>query len=423
MLLKFNFKNFKSFKDEVSLDLTATKISEFSDSNFTIGNIKVLPVASIFGANASGKSNVMEAFRFMCDYVMMSLNFAGGQINPALQNRVIKPLPFLFDSKSKNEGTKFEIYFAMNNDKTERIYQYGFIFNNSIIEEEWLNSKAKTSREAFKCIFYRGKGDNDFSGLEKDKINNIEVSMQKETLVLTLGAKLNEKILSEIFKWFTLIGNLNFGDTSENFIISQMYGISQHMLNRDIQEQVINYLSAFDESIVGMEAKERIVNPVTKQKIIDIGFHHKMKDGNDKVTLPLLMESAGTQKMFNLYPFFNSALINGGLLFIDELNSRLHPLLLRTILQMFLDKDINPNKAQLVFTSHDIWQLKSDILRRDEIWFTEKDGQGVSTLYSLSDFIDEDGGKIRKDEDYQKNYILGKYGAIPNLKGFDGVFE
>ena len=423
MLLKFKFKNFKSFKDEVCLDLTATKITEFSDRNFEVGNIKVLPIASIFGANASGKSNVMEAFRFMIDYVVMSLNFAGGQINPALQNRVIKPIPFLFDSKSRNEGSKFEVYFVMNNDKAERIYQYGFIFNNGMIEEEWLYYKSKTSREGFKNIFYRSKDENDYSGLEKDKIKNIEVSMQKETLILTLGAKLKEKILSEIYKWFMEIMDINFGNTAENLFISQMYGTLQHMLNKDVQKHVVNYISTFDESIVGMDVKEGLINPITKQKPIEISFHHKMIGTNSIVRLPLLMESAGTQKMFNLYPYFNNAILNGCLLFIDELNARLHPLLIRTIIQMFLDKDINKKNAQLVFTSHDVWQLKSDIMRRDEIWFTEKNDEGISNLYSLSDFIDEDGEKIRKDEDYQKNYILGKYGAIPNLKGFEGVFD
>lgn len=423
MLLKFKFKNFKSFRDEVCLDLTATKITEFSDRNFEVGNIKVLPVASIFGANASGKSNVMDAFRFMCEYIIMSLNFAGGQVNPLLQGGTIKPTPFLFDSKSRDEGSKFEVYFVMNNDKTEKIYQYGFVFNNSIIEEEWLYYKAKTSREDFKNIFYRSKDENNYDGLEKDKIKNIEVSMQKETLVLTLGSKLKERTLSDIYNWFMQIMNINFGNVAENLFISQMYGILQHMLNENIQKNVVKYLSTFDESIVGMDAQESLIDPITKKKTIEINFHHKMIDTGKAMRLPMIMESAGTQKMFNLYPYFNNAIINGCLLFIDELNARLHPLLIRTIVQMFLDKDINTNKAQLIFTSHDVWQLKSDIMRRDEIWFTEKNDKGISNLYSLSDFIDEDGVKVRKDEDYQKNYILGKYGAIPNLKGFEGVFD
>ena len=139
MLLQFKFKNFKSFKEETILNMEATSIKDHNNSLIEINNIKTLPVAGIYGANASGKSNVMEAFRFMIDYVVMSLSFAGGQLDPALQNRVIKPLPYLFDTKSKNEGTKFELFFVMNNDRTEKIYQYGFIYNNSSIEEEWFD--------------------------------------------------------------------------------------------------------------------------------------------------------------------------------------------------------------------------------------------------------------------------------------------
>lgn len=423
MLLKFNFRNFKSFKDEASLDLTATKISEFAENNFSVGNIKVLPVAGIFGANASGKSNVMDAFRFMLNYVMMSLNFAGGQVNPTIQNRIIRPMPFLFDSKSKKEGSKFEIYFTLNSDTKERIFQYGFIYNNDIIEEEWLNYKAKTSREEFKTVFYRGNEEIDLEGLEKDIAKNIKVSMQKETLILTLGAKLNENLLGSIYNWFSQIISLDFGNTAENYMISQGIGISRLMLDKKMQDSITKFLSTFDDQIMGMDAAEKEINPLTKQKVIDVNFHHRMNDSDEIVTIPMPLESSGTQKMFHLYPYFDNAIKRGEVVFIDELNSRLHPLVLRTIIQMFLNKEINKNKAQLVFTSHDVWQLKSDIMRRDEIWFTEKDDKGRSTLYSLSDFMDEDGVKIRKDEDYQKNYLLGKYGAIPKLKGFDGVFE
>lgn len=109
----------------------------------------------------------------------------------------------------------------------------------------------------------------------------------------------------------------------------------------------------------------------------------------------------------------------GKCIFIDELNARLHPLLVRNFLLTFLNPNINVNHAQLVFTTHDTWQLSNQLLRRDEIWFVEKDDQGVSTLYSLADFVDEDGVRIRKDESYEKNYLIGKYGAIPTLKSID----
>ena len=113
------------------------------------------------------------------------------------------------------------------------------------------------------------------------------------------------------------------------------------------------------------------------------------------------------------------ALERGGVLCVDELNARLHPLLVRNVILMFLNAKINKNHAQLVFTSHDAWQLDHSILRRDEIWFTDKDRDGVSSLYSLADFVDEGGNKIRKDESLAKNYLLGKYGAIPQLKSLD----
>ena len=144
-----------------------------------------------------------------------------------------------------------------------------------------------------------------------------------------------------------------------------------------------------------------------------------MMDSDQTGTIPLQNESAGTLKMFALYPLLQDVLANGGVFFVDELNARLHPLLVRSFIITFLNPEINKNHAQLIFTSHDSWQLNSNLLRRDEIWFTEKNENGVSILYSLADFFDEDGVKIRKDENYEKNYLLGKYGAIPSLKYFD----
>ena len=123
--------------------------------------------------------------------------------------------------------------------------------------------------------------------------------------------------------------------------------------------------------------------------------------------------------MFALYPLLQEVLETGGVLFVDELNARLHPLLVRSFVITFLNPETNKKHAQLIFTSHDSWQLNSNILRRDEIWFTEKADNEISTLYSLADFVDEDGVKIRKDENYEKNYLLGKYGAIPTMKCFD----
>ena len=141
---------------------------------------------------------------------------------------------------------------------------------------------------------------------------------------------------------------------------------------------------------------------------------HKLPDGNT-VSIPLQDESQGTLKMIALYPALQDVLSTGGVLFVDELNARLHPLLVRNIIITFKNIESNPKHAQLVFTTHDSWQISNDLLRRDEIWFTEKNTEGVSTLYSLAEFVSNDGNKIRKDESIGKNYMLGKYGAIPIL--------
>ena len=127
--------------------------------------------------------------------------------------------------------------------------------------------------------------------------------------------------------------------------------------------------------------------------------------------------------MFALYPELQSVMKNGGVYFIDDLNASFHPLLVRNFILTFLNPEININHAQLIFTTHDTWQLSNRLLRRDEIWFTEKDDEGLSTLYSLADFIDEDSSRIRKDENYEENYLLGKYGAIPSLKTIDFLQE
>lgn len=231
-----------------------------------------------------------------------------------------------------------------------------------------------------------------------------------------MGAKLKITKLKTIRDWFYDNNFANFGNPYENVFLSSLIpeGFSD---SKSVQDKVVSYFSSFDASIIGFNV-EVLKSDDEDRKHIKIDAIHRTIDGGT-ATIPLEEESDGTLKMFALYPALQDTLENGGVLFVDELNARLHPLLVRSFLITFLNPTINTKNAQLVFTTHDSWQLSNNLLRRDEIWFTEKDKQGVSTLYSLADFIDEDGAKIRKDESYEKNYLLGKYGAIPTLKYFD----
>lgn len=418
MLLQFNFKNYKSFRDDTTLDLTATKISEYNNHVISIANERILPVAAIFGANASGKSNVQEAFRYMATYVLQSLNYGGDESSAIKKKSVFfKPTPFLFDTESKTAESTFEVYFMDSEEDGAKTYNYGFSVNHTGVCEEWLNSKSKASRGAFKTIFYRKGNELDLSGIPTKSHENLRIALEKETLVVSLGARLKIAKLKHIRDWFVYNEVANFGQPVENLVLSQIIpeGFAD---DKAVQQKVIQFFSSFDPSIIDFNV-EVLKSNDEETEHIKIDAIHKIIGSDKTASIPLEHESAGTLKMFALYPMLQYALSTGGVLFVDELNARLHPLLVRTFVITFLNPEINTKHAQLIFTTHDSWQLNSNMLRRDEIWFTEKSEDGVSTLYSLADFIDEDGSKIRKDENYEKNYLLGKYGAIPTLKYFD----
>jgi AAA15 family ATPase/GTPase len=179
MLIQFNFKNYKSFRDETTIDLSATKITEFNNRIIKVGKERILPVAAIYGANASGKSNVYSAFEFMTEYVKNSLHF-GDDAQRFDENR---PIPFLFDTESEIAESSFEVYFTIPNDLKEKTYNYGFCIGRDGITEEWLNSKAKTATE-YARIFYRSEEELEFTGINKTGAKNIEVALDKQVLVV-----------------------------------------------------------------------------------------------------------------------------------------------------------------------------------------------------------------------------------------------
>lgn len=415
MLIQFNFKNFKSFREEATLDLSAAKMTEFSDRVVTIGSEKILPVAAIYGANASGKSNIYSAFEYMAEYVMESFKY--GDEEESFEE--FRPTPFLFDSTSADAESSFEVYFTLPGDKTEKIYNYGFCIDKEGVTEEWLNSKAKTARK-FSTVFYRGIEDDelDLSGFPKNSRDNIQIALEKQVLIISLGAKLKIAKCKAIRDWFLANEFADFGDPFTNFFMSRRLP-KGFIEDKNMQQKVIEYFASFDEHIKDFKIEKVPQEGESKEERYKIHALHKKIDSDEMADIPLELESAGTLKMFALYPELQEVLEKGSVFFIDELNARLHPLLVRNFILTFLNPKINTNHAQLIFTTHDTWQLSNQLLRRDEIWFVQKDDKGLSTLYSLADFVDEDGARIRKDESYEKNYLLGKYGAIPVLKALD----
>lgn len=425
MLIQFNFKNFKSFRDDASLDMSATNITEHENHVVSIANNKLLKVAAIYGANASGKSNVCKAFEYMTYYVKESLNFGGdADSRRKTVNHYKRVTPFLFDEKSRDEETVFEVFYVDNAENSGEIYQYGFALKGDEVVEEWLYTKADTARSKYKTVFCRKKGEElEVKGLSKSHVENIKASLNKETLIVSLGAKLRVPILEKVSNWFLNNEIHNFGNPTENFFLSLRIP-TDFVDSKEVQGNVVEYFASFDESIKEINAEKIPQEEETDtRKSYKIDTLHKMVGSQELGSIPLRQESDGTLKMFALYPILKGVLRHGATLIVDELNGRLHPLLVRNIILSFLSPETNPLNAQLIFTTHDVWQLSDELLRRDEIWLVNKSNDGISELYSLADFKDEEDDNASWDAMLSEKYLTGSYGAIPALKPINMLTE
>lgn len=419
MLLQFTFKNFRSFKDKNTLDMRATKVKELSYHIRNAGKEKVLPITAIYGANASGKSNVIGAISFMELCVTSSVTFNLNINNNPLKlpnNNILKfpyndNIMFSFIKNTDETNSLFEAVFILPNKKK---YVYGFIIDKNGFKEEWL--KQIKSNNTYKDIITRTNYKTiDYNYNNKQtKIKEIfKKSLTNTSLILTLGQMLNDKFLTTIYNWFSNIIIIDFGEPLIDMITSQNI-VSEDLITGKLKDIFLDYLASFDNSIIDYSIEKQL-NEEDDDNAYKIYTHHKMLDNNGTKKISLQQESSGTQKMITLFMHFYEVIQNGYTIFFDELNAKLHPLLVRLILNMFSNPETNPNNAQLIFTTHDSWLMKKDILRRDEIWFTDKNEVGISELYSLVEFKDDNGKNIRNDENYEKNYLLGKYGAIPHL--------
>lgn len=406
MLMKFNFKNFKSFKNENCLDMEAATIKEHEYNTIDIKDKKYLKVAAIYGANASGKTNVLEAFEYMQRTLMVSddTNMNESEIDNYYN--------FSFDEKSKNEPTALEITFLAKNSKT---YQYGFEIKNKNIVSEWLYVK-KTNKVA--PIFDRDENKVKFNKTYKAKINKFDVDSKSLFLSLYRKIEKDNEDFKSVYDWFLNSYYLDLGNPKFENRINRL--ISSRLVDdKEYRKRLVEFIKVFDLGIDDIDVKIKDVrsleNNIPSQ--IELKAVHKNENG-EKILLPFYLESKGTLKMFYLYNFIMDALEDGSCLFIDELDAKLHPLLTRYIINLFHDKEKNTGNGQLIYSTHDITNLNKETFRRDEIWFTEKDKYGVSELFSLSDYK-IDNTKVRNDATYNKDYLTGRYGAIPVFEEFN----
>jgi len=406
MLIQFNFKNFKGFKNPTSLDMTATSITEHP-YNLIKGNDdeKYIKIAAVYGANASGKSSVIQAFDFMATWVCESFRNTSKKDTIPLKR-------FAFDAKSKKEPAEFEVFFQYKDQE----YQYGFNLDNNRIYEEWLYIKNDNSKDKYLTLFERVGADIECDSKLLKGADNFISMVEDKTLFLSIISNAKISYAKDVFEWFTLTMVIDYGSTRFENMLTEKH--SPFIESESYQRELTEFLKAIDINIEGItiEKDKNESNYDFKYKIYT---KHLMEDGENYYKMPLSEESSGTQKLFVIFQYLQNAIKMGLLMFVDELDSKLHPLLLRYILTMFHDETINKKGAQLIYATHDNYTLTKDIFRRDQIWFVEKDKNDVSELYSLAEYKLNDDKKVRKDASYNKDYLLGKYGAVPILRGYD----
>lgn len=413
MLIEFRVENFRSLRDEQALTFEAGRLGDDSDQRLrrVAGHGEpLLPAAAIYGANASGKSNVLSALRFMRDAVIHS-------------QRIWEPdtgvprVPFGWGGK-QHEISSFEVTFLIEGTKL----QYGFCVNDESVEEEWLFAWPGPHHRK-QVWFEREADDFQFGEHLKGPNTSAREVTRKNSLFLSAAPQQNHRQLTSLYHWFRrIIANdvqsrsrrlERRGPFSFKFMMPQ--GGAPIVVSDEVLETGLRRLLQIAD--IGVVDVKRVVDDVDKAGRSRILLQHQAGDANS--WLKLEDESAGTRALFRIAPSLFRALESGGVLVIDELESSLHPLIGRAIVKLFNNPETNPHNAQILFTTHDTSLLGSTmeepLLRRDQVWFTEKDAGGATKLYPLTDY------KPRNTENLERGYLQGRYGAIPWLGDFSWI--
>lgn len=409
MLVEFSVGNYLSFKDSVTFSMVASNIAQHKDTHvFELMNYKLVKSSVIYGANASGKSNLFKAMKFARDFIISS-----SKETQAKEEIPVKK--FLLSTETENEPSFFEFVFIQNNTK----YRYGFRANKSEIVDEWL-FRAKKVKET--KLFERSYQDiKIYKDFKEGK--DLEPKTRPNALFLSVAAQFNGQISGAIIEW---IENL--------FVIS---GLSKYISitldiikDKELKNKFLEILKIADLSIMNFEVKPKNLSEFAQvyfnalldsgkkiELLPEIKTFHKKYDQNNKSSSDVEFdlkenESKGTQNLFSILGPILHTLSAGKVLVVDEFDVNLHPLITRFLIKLFNSNNQNPKNAQLIFNTHDTNLLNNEIFRRDQIWFTEKDEYERTDLYSLVEY-ELPKGKVRADRTFAKDYLAGKYGAIP----------
>ncbi|MCF6469827.1 ATP-binding protein [Nonomuraea sp. MG754425] len=413
MLIRFRVANHRSIRDEHELSLIATEFDEGTARTTGLKHrgqdISAQPVVGVFGANASGKSNLLSGIRLMRDAVQDS--FADWAKSP----ETVPRQPFKLDSESREATSLFEVDVVLGPDPVR--YTYGFELSDERVEAEWLHAyphgrrNVWFDREADRPesdggeFIFRGEG---FKG-EREALVRLT---RPNALFLSVGAALNDPQLSVPYRWF--INNLWLLTPRSD--VSERVRWTDHLLQRqghaDFHRRVVRMLRSADLGITQLDT-----DPDTGE----FRLWHRTPDGGELPLNFLTEESLGTHAWFAFLGPMLTVLDQGSVLLVDELDSSLHPTLAAEVVRVFQDPDANPRGAQLVFTTHDATLLGSEVLdrplKRDQVWITAKRRSGETELYPLT------AAKPRKEENLERGYLRGRYGGVPRVTAGEIVRE
>ncbi len=423
MLLEFKVNNFRSIKDTVTFSMLTSSKDE--GNCVAIRDYSLLKSAIMYGANASGKSNLLKAMAFMGQLVLNRYKI--------MQSTDLLPYdPYRLSDETEKASSTFEIVFFIDEIK----YRYGFETDSEVVYSEWLYADEK-GKEA--KLFLRDVETSDYVNPNKFKEGydfftkkDEKIKIAKNQLFIWKCDQADGEISKAILGWFNKF-NMIDGMEHDGYINFTMKKMEDESFRKKIVELVktadigINDIQIEEEEMpLDVIAKLPLPEDLKAKIIAEKGWKsissntiHKKFDKNGHAVGNVVFElnedeSKGTRKFFAISAPILDTLKNGKILIIDELDASLHPLLTQHLIKLFHDEDINQKNAQLIFATHDTNLLKPELFRRDQIWLTEKDQYGATTIYSLAQFKN-----VRKQEDFEKQYIQGKYGAIPYLGKFE----
>jgi AAA15 family ATPase/GTPase len=414
MLIELNVTNYRSFLQTNRLQMTAGAATDLREQNSFESPIKGIPrllrSSVIYGPNAAGKSNLLQAMFFMKQFVLASVQ--GQEGDPILVS------PFLFNQESQEQPSEFEVLFIADGVR----YQYGFAADSTRVTHEWLLAYPLGKAQRWFERAWNPETEQDeyhFGSKFTGKKKIWQEATRANALFLSAAVQLNNEQLKPVFYWFRNLVIIRHQD-----ILDPGFSILQCVTEHG-RKEILEFMNAADLSIdtircesreftgkelpenMPADAKEKLLN--SKKKMTRIFFGHQVNNSDQVVWLPLEEESDGTKKLFTYAGPILDGLRQGRVFFIDELDNSLHPYIERFLLKLIHNADSNKNNGQLIFTTHDTSVLDQKIMRRDQIWFMEKDEQNASSLYPLSDF------KPRKKEALEKGYLQGRYGALPYI--------